>query len=63
MENYERMVTVIKPGTAKRKMESLLKKLREGTGKKGIDAKKYCGTVKFKEDGLVLQKRWRDEWE
>lgn len=30
---------------------------------KGMDAYKYCGTVKFKEDGLALQKRLRNEWE
>lgn len=57
------MVTILKAGAGKRSIQSLLRKLRERQSKKGIDAYKYCGTVKFKEDGLILQKRWRDEWE
>ncbi len=28
----------------------------------GFDAKKFCGVIKFKEDAVVLQRRWRDEW-
>jgi len=56
------MVTVIKSGTDKRKIASLLKKVGSKQTK-GLDAYKYCGTVKFKEDGLALQKRLRDEWE
>lgn len=57
------MVSVLKAGAGKRSIQYLLKKLRERRSKKGIDAYKYCGSVKFKEDGLTLQKRWRDEWE
>lgn len=56
------MVTILKSGASKRAIQSVLKKLRERSPKKGLDAYKYCGTVKFKEDGLTLQKRWRDEW-
>ena len=29
---------------------------------KGVDTSKYCGTVKFNEDALAIQKRLRDEW-
>ena len=57
------MTTVLKSGAGKRSIQDLLKKLSQRKTRKGIDASKYCGTVKFKEDGLVLQKRWRDEWE
>lgn len=56
------MVTVLKSGTKKREIASLLEKV-SSRKPKGIDAYKYCGTVKFKEDGLALQKRLRDEWE
>ncbi len=28
----------------------------------GVDTLKYCGTVKFNEDALVIQKRLRNEW-
>jgi hypothetical protein len=31
--------------------------------RKKLDAKKYCGVIKLKEDPLVIQKRLRDEWE
>ncbi len=30
---------------------------------KGVDTSKYCGTVKFDEDALAIQKRLRNEWE
>jgi hypothetical protein len=56
------MVTVIKKGASKRMIEQQLKKAAKKTARKGLDSKVYCGSVKFKEDGLVLQKRWRDEW-
>ena len=29
---------------------------------KGVDTLKYCGTVKFNEDALDIQKRLRNEW-
>jgi len=57
------MVTVLRSGAGQRSIQSILKKLEERRSKKGIDAFKYCGVVKFKEDGLILQKRWRDEWQ
>ena len=56
------MVTILKSGACKRAIKSVLKKLQVRSPKKGLDAYKYCGTVKFKEGGLTLQKRWRDEW-
>ncbi len=30
---------------------------------KGVDTLKYCGTVKYDEDALVIQKRLRNEWQ
>ncbi len=30
---------------------------------KGVDTLKYCGTVKFNEDALVIQKKLRNEWQ
>ena len=29
---------------------------------KGVDTLKYCGSIKLKEDALVIQKKLRDEW-
>ena len=59
------MVILSKSGAGKRTIQSVLKKLRKRSSKKRFDAYnyKYYSTVKFKEDGLTLQKRWRDEWE
>jgi hypothetical protein len=56
------MVTTIKKGASKEEIRTLFEKLK-GSGKnKGFDAYKFCGTIKFKEDGLEIQKRLRDEW-
>ena len=57
------MVTILKKGSDKTTIKNILKKLSKGKSKKGLDASKYAGTVKFMEDGLALQKRLRDEWE
>ena len=58
------MVTTIKRGATKAEIESVFEKLASQTSKtKGFDAHKFCGTVKFNEDALEIQKRLRDEWE
>ncbi len=31
--------------------------------KKYFDAKKFCGALKFEEDGLKIQQQLRNEWE
>lgn len=54
------MVLVLKKGASKQSMTSIMKKLKK---KKGVDTKKYCGTIKLKEDALLIQKQLRDEWE
>ncbi len=54
------MAIVIKETTTRAKLDTLLKKINV---KKGIDAKKYCGVIKLKEDSLDIQKKLRDEWE
>jgi hypothetical protein len=54
------MVLVLKKGASKKEMESIADKLRVA---KGVDTKKYCGTIKLKEDPLEIQKKMRDEWE
>jgi len=58
------MVTTIKRGATKAEIQSLFEKLEShSTKSKGFDAHKFCGTVKFNEDALEIQKRLRDEWE
>ncbi len=54
------MVTVIKKGSDKKKIEKALSKIK---GKKKFDAYKYCGTVKLKEEPLEIQKKMRHQWE
>lgn len=56
------MVTVIKKGSSKKAIATQLSKIAKKSTKKGLDANRYAGTVKFKEDGLILQNRWRNEW-
>ena len=57
------MVTVLKKGDTPEVINKINKEVSKRPSKKGLDAHKYCGSVKFKEDGLALQKRLRDEWE
>jgi len=57
------MVTIIKQGSTEAIINELLVKLFEKKKTKGIDAKKYCGILKLKEDALTIQKQMRDEWE
>lgn len=57
------MVTTIKRGATKAEIRSLFEKLESHSDKsKGFDAYKFCGTVKFNEDAMKIQKRLRDEW-
>ena len=57
------MVTVLKAGSNKETIQSVWHKTQEKLPRKFLDAYKFCGKVSFKEDGLTLQKRWRDEWQ
>lgn len=57
------MVTILKKGSDINTIKTVMEKVSKGKSKKGLYAAKYAGTVKFKEDGLALQKRLRDEWE
>ena len=58
------MVTIVKKGASKKEINTLFQRLiRESKINKGFDAYKFCGTVRFKEDGLNIQKQLRDEWQ
>ncbi len=61
------MVLNLRGGATKQEMaaldEALQKCRRKKAAPKVLKAKKYCGTLKLKEDPLVIQKRLRDEWE
>ncbi len=44
---------------SKEEVSRALKKLRR---RKLLNAKKFCGAIKWNEDGLKFQKRLRNEW-
>ncbi len=55
------MVTIIKKGTTREKIQQALK---ERTVKiKSLELLKYCGSISLQKDPLILQKKWRNEWE
>jgi hypothetical protein len=57
------MVLVLNKGASKKEIEQANKKLSKMPARKKLDAKKYCGVIKLKEDPLSIQKKLRDEWE
>jgi hypothetical protein len=54
------MVIHVTPKTKRLDLAKAAQKLNRG---KKLDAKKFCGTVKWSEDGLAAQKRMRNEWD
>lgn len=56
------MVVIIKKSTSKKRLKALLKKAKPAK-RKGLDAKKFSGKLKLKEDPLAVQKRLRAEWD
>jgi hypothetical protein len=56
------MVTVIKRGSTKKEIREKIKRLKQEK-LNTIDLKKYCGTIKLKENPLKLQKQWRNDWD
>lgn len=60
LQEIELMVTIIKKGMKKKEIHSLISDKKKR--KKGIDLKKYCGKVKLQEGPLMIQRKYRDEW-
>lgn len=56
------MITVIRQGSTQEIINELLVKLFAKRKSKGVDAFKFCGVIKLKEDALITQKKLRDEW-
>ena len=48
--------------TKKTKRKDLAAAVGKLKGTKKLDALRFYGTVKWKEDGLTAQKRMRNEW-
>ena len=57
------MVTILKYGADKKKIKTLLERLRNQKTRTGIDAYKYCGVITLAEEPLLIQKELRNEWE
>jgi len=53
------MVIIIKKGSSQKSINQALKKLRT---QKGLDAFKFCGSIRLHEDALSIQKKMREEW-
>lgn len=56
------MVVIIKKGYTKKEIEALMERHQKEKKKKGVDLKKYLGSIKLNEDPLDIQKKLRDEW-
>lgn len=56
------MITIINQGSTEEKIKDLLVNLFKKRRNKGLDAHKYCGVIKLKEDALNIQMKLRDEW-
>jgi hypothetical protein len=54
------MVLVLKKGASKKEMDNISLKLEVV---KGVNTKKYGGTIKLIGEPLVIQRKMRDEWE
>ncbi len=55
------MTIILKKGIPFDKVDEQIKTAK--STQKKPDMKKYAGTIKLKEDPMVIQKRMRDEWD
>lgn len=63
--NQEAMLIIFKRGMTRKQIDALWAKLRNGRKRKKKtvpDIHQFVGTIKLKEDPLVIQKRMRDDW-
>lgn len=54
------MITVLNKDS---NFAEIKKALAKRKSKKYFDSKKFCGALKFEEDGLKIQHQLRNEWE
>lgn len=60
-EIHTAMTIILKKGISFDKVDEQIKSAK--SSHKKPDMTKYAGTIKLKEDPLVIQKRMRDEWD
>ena len=56
------MTTIIKEMLGKKKVNKILKHPAANKQRKSLDAKKYFGILKLKEDPVKIQRKLRNEW-
>jgi hypothetical protein len=57
------MIVVLKQCSNLREIQEAFGKISKMKPAKAIDAKKYCGVLKLKEQPIDTQKKMRDEWD
>jgi hypothetical protein len=57
------MVIILKRGAGEKEMQEIDRQWSRAPLRKKLNAKKYCGVIRLKEDPLTIQKKLRDEWE
>jgi hypothetical protein len=55
------MVLILKKGASKGEVDEIRKQLVY-LPVRGVNTKKFCGSIKLKEDALLIQKKMRNEW-
>jgi hypothetical protein len=53
------MVSIIDKNTTEEQLKAAFRKVQS---KRGVNALKYCGTIKLKESPVSIQKKMRNEW-
>ncbi len=61
MYKKKKMVLLLKKGASKGEVDEIRKQL-VFLPVRGVNTKKFCGSIKLKEDALLIQKKMRNEW-
>lgn len=57
------MVKILKKGATKKKIKTIMESFSKTSNSKGVNVYKYVGKISLKEDALIIQKQFRDEWQ
>lgn len=57
------MIVIFNKNSDLIEIKKLFADKKPGIINKPFDAKRFCGVLKFEEDGLLIQKRLRNEWD
>lgn len=56
------MVLTLKNGASKKEIKAIEKKIFKNASVAGFNARKYKGVVALNEDAMVIQDKFRNEW-